>query len=67
VIVIKKYKIIAENIYNFDKKGFLIGFRRLLKRIITRAVLESGHITKVKQDRSCEFILVLACILAIGK
>jgi hypothetical protein len=47
-MVIEKYKIIAENIYNFNEKGFLIGFRRLLKRIMTRTALESGRITKAK-------------------
>jgi hypothetical protein len=67
VIVIKKYKIIIKNIYNFNKKGFLIRFRRLLKRIITRATLESRRIIKTKQNKSREFILVLAYILAIRK
>jgi hypothetical protein len=27
-MVIKKYRITAENIYNFDEKEFLIGFSR---------------------------------------
>ena len=66
-MVIEKYKIIAENIYNFNEKGFLIGFRQSLKRIMLRAAFELRHITKSKQDRSCEFIFVLACINAIGK
>jgi hypothetical protein len=66
-MVIKKYKITAENIYNFDEKGFLMGFGRSLKRIMLRATLESGHITKLKQDGSREFISVLACINVIGK
>jgi hypothetical protein len=38
-----------------------------LKRIIIRAALESGRITKLKQDESCEFISILAYISAIGK
>ena len=37
-----------ENIYNFNEKGFLIRFRRSLKRIITRVTLELGRITKAK-------------------
>jgi hypothetical protein len=65
--VIEKYRITAENMYNFDKKGFLIGFGRLLKRIMTRATLKSGRITKSKQDGSREFISILACISAIRK
>ena len=32
----------AENIYNFDEKGFLIGYGQSLKRIMTRATLELG-------------------------
>src|SRR6266536_2884336 len=66
-MVIHKYRITAENIYNFDEKGFLMGFGRSLKRIMTRAALESGRITKSKQDGSREFISILACISAIGK
>ena len=65
--MITKYRITPENIYNFDEKGFLIGFGRSLKRIMTRATLESGRITKAKQDRSREFISLLAYISAIGK
>jgi hypothetical protein len=38
-----------------------------LKRIIARDALDLGRITKNKQDRSREFISVLACISAIGK
>ena len=47
-MVIEKYKITAENIYNFDEKGFLMGFERSLKRIMLRAALESRRITKLK-------------------
>jgi hypothetical protein len=66
-MVIKKYQITAENIYNFNEKGFLIGFGRFLKRIITRAALEAGRVTKLKQDGSWEFINILVYISAIGK
>jgi hypothetical protein len=66
-MVIEKYRITAENIYNFNKKGFLIGYGRSLKRIMTKATLALGRITKAKQDGSREFISILACILAIGK
>jgi hypothetical protein len=38
----------AENIYNFNKKGFLISFRRSLKRIMTLEALKSGRVTKLK-------------------
>ena len=66
-MVIEKYRIMAENIYNFDEKGFLIGFGRALKRIMTRAALETGRVSKSKQDGSREFITILIYISAIGK
>jgi hypothetical protein len=66
-MVIEKYRITAENIWNFDKKGFLIGIRRTLKRIMTVEALKSGQITKLKQDGSREFISILATISAIGR
>ena len=66
-MVIEKWKITAENIYNFDEKGFLMGFGRTLKRIMTKQALKSGRITKSKQDGSREFISILATISAIGR
>ena len=66
-MVIEKYKITAENIYNFDEKGFMIGFGRSLKRIISAEALTSGRVTKARQDGSREFITCLACISVIGR
>ena len=66
-MVIEKYRITAENIYNFDEKGFLMGFGRTMKRIMTQEALKLGRIKKSKQDGSREFISILACISAIGK
>ena len=66
-MVIEKYRITAENIYNFDEKGFLMGFGRTMKRIMTQEALKLGRIKKLKQDGSREFISILACISAIGK
>jgi hypothetical protein len=65
--VIEKYRITADNIYNFDEKGFLMGFGRTMKRIITREALTLGRIKKAKQDGSYKFISILACISAIGR
>ena len=56
--MIEKYRITAENIYNFDEKGFIMGFGRQLKRIMAREALDSGRITKNKQDGNREFISV---------
>jgi hypothetical protein len=64
---IEKHRITAENLYNFDEKGFLMGLGQTLKRIMTLAALKSGRVTKSKQDGSREFISILACVSAIGK
>ena len=66
-MVIQKYCITAENIYNFDEKGFLMGFGRTIKRIVTQEALKSRRVTKSMQDGSREFISILACISAIGR
>ena len=66
-MVIEKYRITAENIWNFGEKGFMMGFGCTMKRIITQQALKSGRINKSKQDGSREFISILACISAIGK
>ena len=65
--VIEKYNITADNIWNFDEKGFLIGFGRAMKRIMTLSAYQSGRVTKRKQDGNREFITCLACVSAIGK
>src|SRR5437763_520165 len=58
------YNITAENIYNFDAKGFLVGLGSATKRIMTRAALDSGRILGASQDGNREFISLLACICA---
>ena len=63
---IEKYNVIAENIYNWDKKRFLIGFGHAVKRIMIREVYEKGRIKAAKQDGSWEFISFLATICADG-
>jgi hypothetical protein len=52
--------------YNWDKKGFLIGLACTLKRIMTKKLYDSGRITSVVQDSSREFISLLASIYADG-
>jgi hypothetical protein len=64
---IEKHRITADNLYNFDKKGFLISLGQTLKQIITLTALKSGRVTKSKQDGNHEFISILAYVLAIGK
>jgi hypothetical protein len=64
---IEKYNLTAENIYNWDEKGFLIGICRALKRIMTKAAYKSGRVGKAAQDGSREFISLLACVSAISQ
>jgi len=66
-MVIEKYRITAENIWNFDEKGFMIGYGRSFKRIMLQEALKLGRIKKSKQDGCREFISCLACIFAIGR
>jgi hypothetical protein len=65
--VIEKYNITADNIWNFDEKGFLIGWGHTIKRIISLKAYKSGRVTKRKGDGNREFITCLACVLAIRK
>ena len=63
---IETYHITAENIYNFDEKGFMIGVGNTVKRDVTVEQLQSGQLVGAKQDGNREFISVLACICADG-
>ena len=44
-----------------------MGLGRTVKRVMTVEALQSGRITKSRQDGSREFISLLACVSAIGK
>ncbi|EDN02638.1 predicted protein [Histoplasma mississippiense (nom. inval.)] len=63
---ITKYNIEPGNIYNFDEKGFLLGFIHTLKRIVSINALKSGRTIGASQDGSREFITLLASICADG-
>jgi hypothetical protein len=41
---IKKYHITAENIYNWDEKGFMIGRSSVGRRIIIKEAYNQGRI-----------------------
>ncbi|RFU26763.1 hypothetical protein B7463_g9572, partial [Scytalidium lignicola] len=62
---IDQHHIIAENIYNIDEKGFLIGVMVTSKRILTRKAYETSKAHNT-QDGNKEFISILACISATG-
>jgi hypothetical protein len=63
---IEKYNITAENLYNWDEKGFIIGQASAIKRIMSLEALRSGRITHASQDNNREFLSLLACIGADG-
>ena len=45
IAAIEKYNITADNLYNWDEKGFLIGMVSATQRIMTLEALLSGRIT----------------------
>ena len=63
---IEKYNITAENLYNWDGKGFIIRQASATKRIMSAEALQSGRIVSASQDSNREFISLLACISADG-
>lgn len=48
--MVKKFKITEENIYNFDKKKFLIGVEVILIYVITYKELKNDEIISASQD-----------------
>ena len=61
---IKKYNITAENLYNWDKKGFMISHASVIQRIIALEAFKSERIQYASKDGNREFISLLACISA---
>lgn len=64
--VTEKYHITAENIYNWDEKGFMIGRSSVRRRIVTKEAYNSGRIRHFQQDGNREWISLLACVCADG-
>lgn len=62
----ERYRITAENMYNFDEKRFMIGVGQAVKRILTREELRSGEIIGASQDRNREWVSLLAAIFALA-
>jgi hypothetical protein len=61
---IEQYGIEAQNIYNMDEKGFLIGSLTKAKRIFTKQWFENQRIIGNVQDGSREWITIIATICA---
>ena len=61
------YHITTDNIYNIDKKGFVIGLGSVVKRIMAIKVYKSGRVKQAVQDGNREFITLIAYVNALGK
>lgn len=68
ITAVEKYRITVENMYNFDKKRFIIGIGQVIKRIIIKEKLWNGKIIKVSQDGNRKWISLLVgiCIVLDG-
>ena len=63
---IKTHNILARNIYNWDEKGFIISFIKIIKYIINIKLLKSGQIKFTIQDNNREFIFLFTTIYVDG-
>ncbi|CEL07079.1 hypothetical protein ASPCAL10244 [Aspergillus calidoustus] len=61
-----QYKVEAENIYNMDEKGFLIGMLSKGLRIFSKKKYQEGNFQERLQDGNREWITTIACICADG-
>jgi c-di-GMP-related signal transduction protein len=50
-----------------DKKGFLIGIRSAIKRIMSKKAYKLSQVRQALQDSSREFITLIAYVSAIEK
>jgi hypothetical protein len=55
----------AENVYNWDEKGFLVGLLKTLKRTMSVEAYRSGRVRQAIHDKNRKFISLLACVSAI--
>ena len=62
-----EHYITADDIWNVDEKGFLIGIGLKMRRIMSRKAYEEGRCRQSTQDGNREFITLIACVLALGK
>ncbi|KAH5101982.1 hypothetical protein HBH71_224410 [Parastagonospora nodorum] len=59
-----EYCLEAGDIYNMDEKGFLIGIVGTSKRVFSKRQWDKKEVRASLQDRSREFLTLLACICA---
>lgn len=63
--MIEKYRIIGKNIYNFDKKRFIIRVEIIFIQIIGLKKIKSKEIIGANYNRNKKWILLLAAIYII--
>jgi len=63
---IEKYEIEVHNMYNMDKKGFLISVLNKGKRIYTKSEAVRGKLLGASQDGNREWITIIASVYADG-
>ena len=63
---IEKHGVTAENMYNIDEKGFMIGVCQKTRRIFTKRTFEGNGDARAGQDGNREWVTVLAAICADG-
>ncbi|KAF7568929.1 Trichoplein multi-domain protein [Pyrenophora tritici-repentis] len=61
-----QHHIRAQDVYNMDEKGFLIGVTGRSKRVFSKQKYETGGFKKVIQDGNRDWITVIAAICADG-
>ena len=61
---LKEYNLQLQNIYNIDKKGFLISFLKKIKRVFNKQAFNTKRVCYVAQDRNREQITILGAICA---
>ncbi|KMU78481.1 hypothetical protein CISG_07485 [Coccidioides immitis RMSCC 3703] len=62
---ISQYNITLENIYNFDKKKFLLGSCHISKCLVSIKALQADK-SVATQDESWKFLLLLCSVSADG-
>ncbi|KAH3991532.1 hypothetical protein HBI56_220310 [Parastagonospora nodorum] len=63
---IAQYNVETRHIYNMDEKGFMIGVINRAKRVFSRRMYEKKEVIHATQDRSREWITVIATVCADG-
>jgi hypothetical protein len=63
----RQYDVEAENVYNMDEKGSLVGITGRSKRVFSKSAWQRKEKTQALQDGSREWSTVIAAVCADGK